>query len=62
MLLAVPLCCAEYRIEQRGDAGAAQGWTTANSYRVAVKSSAAKGAPVLVELELPLAFNPIRCA
>ncbi len=58
MLLAVPLFGAEYTIEKRDNAAAALGWTTANSYRVVVKSSAAKGAPVLFELELPAAFNP----
>ena len=58
VLFAVPLFGAEYTIEQRDDADDTQVWTTANSYRAVVKSSAPKGAPVLVELKLSAAFNP----
>ena len=45
LLLSAPQCWAEYAIEQRDNADDAQSWTTANNFRVAVKSGEQKGTP-----------------
>ena len=58
LVLSAPRCWAEYAVERRDNADDTQSWTTANNFRVAVKSGERKGAPVLDELEVPAAFNP----